>query len=551
MPLRLWGRRAAVVLALGAATLWGAVGAVAPALADSPANVITLSPAAAQLDVESGGAGYSDDVFLNWAAKVQGPVKDFQLAVDTSDLRNIAEIVPRAGTCAVPDTCLDIWPNPSEGITGGFEFRIKPNVPVGSTAKVVFSGTEANGTVVGFTSTVTVIAVQPKLVTGGGTQPRNIKPGDTIPESFTVGNTGTVPAQETLVRFISTPGLSIGQYANCAAVPLSVPTTPPGSAYTMMANETDCTFDTPIQPGRDYTVSSPIGVEVGASALDENLLWTVSPLTGSAPPQGSGPVLSLVDSGAVPAGERTGGGFSFPVTNTGDMEALPSSAQGSVGGTATLLAQIRNNGPATVYEWDSDDHPSVMVTIPAGTTAVKIPAGCSPFNIKTGDLLPPANGAPVYMCDHEFAFPVGGTFSVSFGLKIAADAPAVTTGTITATDTYNGGHDWDTDSGNNTAVYTLDVKGGTTGSGGAGGGSTSGGSGSGSTGGTGGSTGGTTGTTGATGTTATGSTGGGALASTGSSSNLPLISGVGGAAILAGGAALFLVRRRRGRTASA
>jgi LPXTG-motif cell wall-anchored protein len=214
------------------------------------------------------------------------------------------------------------------------------------------------------------------------------------------------------------------------------------------------------------------------------------------------------------------------------MTAGGDTVAGARGDLVHVDLSLSNEGPARVANNVSDDQPAVLFTVPTGTKAVEIPKECSVWNEYgdggTGEQTP---GAPQYVCDpDEYHFEVGDTRTFHFGLKIRKGAKT-TTGEVKAMTAYGNVMTFDHNHANDTAPVTVKVKGA---------GSDTGASPSASATTSGSDDGNAPTTQTVADTAATGS-----LASTGSSSALPVAAAVGAGALLLGGGLVFVVRRRR------
>jgi LPXTG-motif cell wall-anchored protein len=546
MPQRSWPRWV-VALTVGTAAFLGGPLAAGAARADTPAApVITFSSATTDLSVPIEAKG-DEPTPLAWSVTAQGDSTSVDLTADYTGISSLVEPVNGCG----PTTCTYTYKDVGTGHShpsSTLQLVPRAGVPVGSTGNVVFSGTSANGTVVGLTVKVTITAGLPKVSLQPNKAITGAKPGSDATVPFVLANDGAGPAPGVTVRLYATAGLTFPTgYSNC----VTGPTTGSSDAKQPdQVNEMTCTFDTTLAAGEQYRLSAPLNLGITDQALyefvtDETAVLTDSPAPNAA--DAAGTALTLVDDGPSADVPQAYPFQRITVDNTADLVALGDTATGKPGDTVTLTATLRNDGPASVDINFADDQIGVLVDIPKGTTAVKVPAGCSPFVIDGP--AQPALGKPVYICEIDRPFQDGEVVHLPFGLKIGPKAPATTTGKVTATDVYNGGEPYDTHKANNTALFTVHVTGGTTGTGGSTG--TTGGSGGTGGSGTGGSTGGSTGGTGSTGS----STGGtvtdvSSLAATGSDSNLPLITGAGAAALaLGGGLILVALRRRRANDA--
>lgn len=355
-------------------------------------------------------------------------------------------------------------------------------------------------------------------------------PGEIREDALTFTNQGTAPANGVTMRLRITRGVEFQHAANCAY------STDPGQVSVAV-----CHFDQVLDPGEAFT--TPVNFKVLPKALMENVEYG----TGS---EGGDP-----DSGASAISYRS---LAFTADSSADLAAVGDTATGKPGDQVTVTAALKNKGPGWIDNNTSDDQPAVMVNIPKGTTAVKVPEDCQPFGID-GPTGPSAPGKKKYVCSpQDHTFEVNSVHSYDFVLKIESGAKD-TKGEVKATSVYDIHPDFDKNAANDKAQLAIHVT-GTGSTGGSNGGAQSGGSASGSTSGsTGGSTSGGTGgaqTQSAGGTGATGgstssagaSTSGGdatgTMASTGASGNTPMVTGIAAVSVAIGGGLVFALRRR-------
>jgi len=121
--------------------------------------------------------------------------------------------------------------------------------------------------------------------------------------------------------------------------------------------------------------------------------------------RGTGRAMRLVPraggAGKFEYGSASGGVY---VANDYDLEAVGATLDGKAGQVVKAELGVRNNGPATIRQWWGEgpgDDPAVVtkVTVPPGTTAVKVPKGCYTFEDHKSD----TPGAKSYSCfqDHD------------------------------------------------------------------------------------------------------------------------------------------------------
>jgi LPXTG-motif cell wall-anchored protein len=533
MRNRTWRRWAAATAAAAAALLGGALTAV-PAHADTGPTLQLTATNPVGLAVPP-----DDEGQISWGLDTQGDtIHDVSVTVDITGISSFADTSDgycTAGLCTFTHDEVD-----GHGTGGIVDIKAKSGAHLGDTGTAVITGTASDATLKSYTVKVTVGQVG--LVVGARTQLEDVTPGGTVSAPLTVANTGSLTSTGVDYRFAISPGLSFAQhYANCAYGTAVV-----DDSWGQTVEDAVCHFDTPLEPGKKYALSTPLKLKVKDSALFEFLSYQATS-TGSAVPSAAktdgGPTLSLVPDGTAPKSGQAHDEWIIDAENTADLAVTGDTVTAAPGTEATLTAAVTNNGPASVDLFTSDDQLSLLVDIPKGTTATKVPSSCGPWT--GGGKGEPALGAPQYICDLDQPFDAGHTEKLTFTVKVDADAPATTTGDVVPQLAYGGRPPYDTDTDNSTGHFTVHVPGGTT---------------------TGGSTGSTTaasagtgnqpGTDSATRTALSGgSTGGsdsgatGSLASTGSNGTMTLLWS--GAACLALGSAAFLVvRSRRSRAAA-
>ncbi|WP_255952288.1 hypothetical protein [Streptomyces odontomachi] len=260
-----------------------------------------------------------------------------------------------------------------------------------------------------------------------------LQPGEVRHDTVTVTNNGTAPADGFLFRIRLTRGLAFpGSDSGCTY-----------STASDQEHQALCRLDVTLQPGASTTVPVPIKV------LSKALMEAVEYGTGA--------------TGADPGASGGGSAESYHQTllkadNSADFVAVGDQAWAHPGRTVTLRASLRNAGPGWVRINDSDDQPALMVTVPPGTVAVRVPSDCQPFDID-GPSGPSQPGKPVYVCypsDHTFE--VGSVHSYTFQLKVNRGTPT-TSGEAKVTSVYGIHPDFDHNAANDKAALTVSVHG--------------------------------------------------------------------------------------------
>ncbi|SEG93672.1 hypothetical protein SAMN05216223_12847 [Actinacidiphila yanglinensis] len=535
MPLRtlLTRRRPAAALTACAVALLGAV-AVEPSA--RAATQPTLPLVAVSTDVGLPQPATPDDPpQISWSLAAPGDgtaVTDVDVTLDVSGISSFAD---DGGQCR-NDVCE--WKTAALGVggTGGLvELNAKAGVPLGTTGTAVLSGTAQGAALTPVTVKVTVGRVG--LVVNDLPPVGHATPGSTLDAGVTVANTGQLPSDGVDLRLTTTEGLGFAQhFSNCVYSRQTI-----DNGYPSLTDDALCHIATIVQPGGKYRLSGRIGIDVTPRALWDLVRYTAVPGSGSAPTgDGSGPVLSLVPDGAAPTGGEDSADWTVDTDNTADLAAGGDTARGRPGDRVVVTASMRSDGPATVDVETSDNQLGVMVDIPHGTTAVKVPGACNPW--ATDGPGRPALGAPRYICAVQRPFEANQVVRLPFTLRIDAGAPALATGSVKATTVYDLGLPFDPDHANDTAPLTVHVQGGATtptpspSAGGAGVGDGSGGNRPSAQAGTGHTP----------GTDAHATGGDGSLATTGNTGTW-ILTWTGAAALAFGGAAFALARSRRTR----
>ncbi|MFC9428847.1 hypothetical protein [Streptomyces sp. NPDC056987] len=408
-----------------------------------------------------------------------GTAKDVVVTIDVSGISAFADVKGiscRENLCSWPVRDIE-----ADGFAGGvMEVLAKPDAPLGTTGTARLTATSSNATIAPLTVQVTVGTME--LVVNRLPQKDGAEPGTSLAAPITVANMGSLTSPGVELKLTTTQGLGFApRFANCAYG--TSDDLPSGHGRTL--ESAVCRIGTPVEPGKRYRLSAPVGLDVKGTALFDFLDYRVKPpadavRTAADPrdggskgsgPSGEAPVLTLVPDGEAPApGTVTEQGmWMINAANTADLAVTGDSATAEAGpGTeVTLTAKLRNDGPATFDLLTSDAQIGLLVDIPQGTTAVKVPERCRPWNgLGTDD---PRPGAPQYLCAFRSPFAVGQAVDMPFTLRVTEDAPATTRATMRTMSVYGGELTFDTHQANNTAQFTVRVKNGGGNSGGNGG----------------------------------------------------------------------------------
>ncbi|MFE3826970.1 hypothetical protein [Streptomyces sp. NPDC059092] len=397
-----------------------------------------------------------------------GTARDVVVTIDVSGISAFADV---SGFGCSGNLCS--WPVrdiEADGFSGGFlELMAKPDAPLGTTGTARLTATSSNATIAPLTVQVTIGTME--LVVNRLPQKNGAQPGTSLQAPFTVANMGSLPAPGVELKLTTTQGLDFApRFANCAYG--TTDDFPYGHGRTL--DSAVCRVDTPVEPGKRYRLSAPVGLDVKGTALFEFLDYRVKPLARAVPtagdPRGGGsrnpgpndgaPVLTLVPDGeAPPPGTVTEQAmWMINAANTADLAVTGDSAEAGPGTEVTLTAKLRNDGPATFDLLTSDDQIGLLVDIPEGTSAVRVPERCRPWNgLGTDD---PRPGAPQYLCAFYSKFAVGQAVDLPFTLRVTQDAPGTTRATMRTMSVNGVELAFDTHKANNTAQFTVRVKNG-------------------------------------------------------------------------------------------
>jgi len=542
---------------------WAAAGALAVAAAAVDVPSERAVAVGAGLEVAAGSGGYTlkaepyTDTDPNSTSSVTltntGTTKitSYTLTVDYSSLGGAVDVTAPFSGCEKKSEGVLVCQGadaPAPGKTtqlGGFRVRSLKGARGGTTGEVRVSG-QADG------AAIAERAWKVDIVDSGLVKDRltgavegKVKPGAEVRPGMGFTHFGANALKGTDF-FMYASGASFKQeFSNCeyGTLPVHLDGDPSGQLTDIALPAAVCHFDDTIEVGDSFDLSpGPLRIDDDARTA----YWYGWPgatdrlkeLTDVHP--GRGPELKLVprpdDS---PQGKPQLGvyGVTYKVDNTADVEAVGASAEGRSGDVVTVQVGYRNNGPAGVPTWTGSEpieDPSVetTVTIPQGTTAVKVPERCRTDN---GGKSEP--GGRSYQCVEEtndWWVGPGERLVWSFGLRIDK-ASALKPGKVSLKVLSES----DSDLRNDTAAITVKVPGTTGGTGGSDGGgnaSSGGSSGSGSGGGS-----------AAGGTHDSSSTPTGAVADTGAGT-LPWIAGTAGVLAVGAGAVLFAAARRHWRS---
>lgn len=415
-----------------------------PAHADTVDAARRMTVQFAEHELFIGTEPASATLSYRWTVAGGGTAHHVHLTVDLSGVADFAEPAP-SEHCKGNLCTLDLASATSD--FHAITLVPKPGAVVGSSGTVTVSGTASDATVTGDHLTLTNGATQLK-VSASAEQLHQV-PGDTLTFPLDVWNNGQLPAAKGVeLRIDTTAGLHLqGSWANCRDVPAS-------DRGGHIVRETLCDFPTPVEPGRQYALSSPLSVKVGDEALRDKIFYEFTPLTRAAPANGAGAPLTLVPRGAMPSDGNIDPYFTTYVNsvNHADFAVTGDTVTGRRGGHATLHATVIDRGPAVVEDLlDDDAFLPVLVRLPPGTKTTKIPDNCQPPPMDDGSDPGPRTGRSSYEC--YFGDPAPGDRHVlSFTVAIGPRTPAVSTGQVRTLEVMKG---LDPDPSDDSAALTL------------------------------------------------------------------------------------------------
>lgn len=535
------GGLAAGLTAMGLAV--AALGAAAgPAGAADGLTIAVMNVPQSYFVPVHGDTGYVEPFSGALASSEESDLKNVTAAFDLSSLRGAVDVSTKDKDCTQQDllvTCrlgdfyqrTDLPPLTLTATAG---------TPVGAAGAIALTVTADNAPAV--TRSTQVVIGRPRLTAARGDTTQLTSETAELAPAF--GNRGDVAVTQGITLMVTSQIPMTGTYRNCTYDSLTKP------------KRALCDFDVQLAPGAAFRTDSPFSFDASVAPLGFNVTYSVWPTgntpeyagTGNVGAQGTGAWLGLTatDGGALVEGAGSTQKFLPPGGIRVDYAAVGFVIKGKVGQTLEVKVPEPVNDKSAGDDWVK---PPQRLTLPAGVRAL------DPTDAYQGEeaFCAPGPGGRTAAC--PFGPEPFGTLVL---VHIDKNVPGATGTLFTPTDTTV-----DPDQANNTAVVTTDITGGTgtnggTGSGGSVGGSgpggtspggtPSGGPSSGGASGTGGTTGGSTSGGASGGSTAGGTTGGsGNLAATGATDPRVLVGS--SALILAAGALLVAVRRRRGRAA--
>ncbi|MFD8735429.1 hypothetical protein ACFV06_10925 [Streptomyces sp. NPDC059618] len=493
---------------------------------------------------------YQDDratAYLH--ARNTGPqqLTDFTVTVDATAVKGQMSLEPPAA-CIEKQQLLYVCDGeklnygkplqPGDVMNGlTLQFRTLSTAHPGFTGDVRISA-EAGDTTLGGTTLKAEVPDMGPLLDRSTLSSTGAKTGETVRPELGFTNFSSRPLNGVYIAMRVSQGLSFGkEFSNCE--------------YGRRGDAgvgARCYVEAPITAGGSYDLDD-FSAKVGSTARVES--WSVAVygttdgydykhLNLTDVHRGTGQALEVTPraDGPKPFNRNYGTGW-VDTDNPFDLEALGTTVHGTAGQVVEAKLGVRNNGPASIEQYDRGEGPTdgptseAHVTIPPGTTAVKVPNLCS----SDDDRHPSDNdrhwgkpGARHYTCfqdPNDSYFDAGQLTPFVFDLRI--DKPAdLAPGSIKVTLPNQ-----DSNAKDNTAAITVTADG-------------SQGHGSGSSSGGGSGTGGGTGTASAgAGTAASDSTGQGSMADTGTGALPWYAAAAAVGALITGGSLLAVARRRR------
>ncbi|MFF8530893.1 hypothetical protein ACF07B_02670 [Streptomyces sp. NPDC015532] len=435
--------RAVATAVAGALALMAGLFGTGPARADAADGVRGMTVRFVEHEIFIGTEPANAFVAYRWKVAGGGAAHHVHLTVDLSGVADFAEPAP-SEHCDGNLCTLDLTSATSD--YHAITLVPKPGAAIGSSGTMTVAGTASDATVTG--DHVTLTNGKTQLKVSESAEQLDQVPGDMLTFPLDVWNTGQLPAAKGVeLRIDTTAGLHLqGSWANCRDVSAS-------GRGGHIVHETLCDFPTPVEPGRQYALSSPLRVKVGDEALHDKIYYDVTPLADAAPANGPGTPLTLVPDGATPSDDNHEPSFTTYVdsVNHADFAVTGDTATGRRGGHATLHVTVVDRGPALVEDLlDDETGLTVLVKLPPGTKATKIPHDCYPPGTD-GSYHGPRLGWTTYEC--YFGDPAPGDRHVlSFTFAIGPRTPAVSAGQIQTQEFFEG---FDPDASNDSAPLIL------------------------------------------------------------------------------------------------
>ncbi|MEU7876275.1 LPXTG cell wall anchor domain-containing protein [Dactylosporangium sp. NPDC049140] len=413
----------------------------APAVAATPSGSITIN---APADLPIAAAGASGRAYIVYADS--HGIRHGNVTFDVSQVAKFAKVevlsptpggsgptdCPASGTrisCSLPDgdswTTIEVIVEPTGVASGG------AHGAVSITAKADNADTTTT------TSTVKVVDA-PDLAAYTSFTHTNQKPGDKVNIPITVANLGSRDADGLTFTFTLDHGLIPDSYSDCAYAT-------PNKYVTVVT----CTTKLNLPAGQLVTLDAGFNATVADDAFGStNATWVVT-AQGDSPPI---PQALLSKAQTRSAGHRLSDGAQvgpiskkgtvttqaapdvniidnsmtagYMVENTVDIAAVGTTTTAAPGSTINVPVGGKNTGHGSV-RMNGPGNPAFKLTfvVPSGTEVVTVPDGCN-GEIGPGNYGPGDPGKPSYECYSNDTLYVGETYTVTFGLKVSAALPA-------------------------------------------------------------------------------------------------------------------------------
>lgn len=301
------------------------------------------------------------------------------------------------------------------------------------------------------------------VVTSGGERLSDVKPGDVASVPIAFGNAGNATAPRVRLFVVASPGLHLAEYSNCEYEAGEGP---------LDYSAAQCDIDQALAPGEG--LAGTFDVTPDDSDLSGDVSYFVEPLDdetaglplakGQKLRAGSGRPLTLRST----ATNRTMAGVVEIdyVDNYGsavvlvdlavDLQAIGATLYGAAGEVVPATIGLTNLGPATIRDHQGEGAVSFLFTVPPGTSVVDVPEDCYAASDTTE-----TPGADAYLCLSDPVFAKGDKVTPTFHLKITEVIEGAE-GTVQAV--YRDGNPnlrYDKNLSNNTAKVVVNPAGGT------------------------------------------------------------------------------------------
>ncbi|MER7763148.1 hypothetical protein [Streptomyces sp. NPDC097619] len=430
-----------LLVAAGLATL----GTAAPATAEAPPSVTLNGPAALSVHtLPKTGEARPRELVIR--AEVPGRTAltgTYTIRVDLAGIAGVATAdAGPGGECATEGDsllCTRTRLEPGDRPAVRLDLRPAPGSRAGDTGRIAVSGT-GDARFTGFTTRVTVgggdMAAEPFRMAArtrvGQEQP--------VPVAFT--NHGPEDIAELTLTLRYSRGVAFLQrYDNCDY---------PGPGA--RARETVvCHVPGPFEAGESYGLpEGALTLRTTERALADEFSYRLDavPERTGAPQRArtaAGKLLRPVARKAVPAAARAtdptprdnGQSFRFTTPNTADFAAVGTTVGALPGETVPVTVGLRNAGPAWVEDPDGRAFGATEFVLPAGTTAVAVPAACAPHDAQ-GRPLEERLGAPVYHCAAGRSYHLDGQ-RTEHTFRLRVDRPGAGPGSVAVGRSFEAG----------------------------------------------------------------------------------------------------------------